>query len=146
MAVRMRGNHMRAVALDIGEVRIGIAASDVTGTIASPVCVLPAAEVVGGARTWRRVLEDYEPEVLVCGLPMTLAGEEGPQAKKIRSIAQQIACSCGVPLEFADERLSSAEAKRILRTQGLSERRMRGKVDMVAASLFLQTWIDARKD
>lgn len=136
---------MRAVALDIGDARIGVAASDVSGAIASPVCVLPYAEVVSGSRTWRRVLEDYEPEVLVCGLPKTMAGEEGPQAQKIRTIAEQIAAACGIPLEFADERLSSAEAKRILRSQGLSEKRMRGKIDMVAASLFLQTWLDTHR-
>lgn len=133
---------MRVVALDIGEVRIGIAASDATGTIASPVCVLPAAEVQANARTWRRVLEDYEPELLVCGLPKTMAGEEGPQAHRITNVAKKISDSCGIPLEFVDERLSSAEAKRILRCQGLNEKRMRGKVDMVAASLFLQTWLD----
>ena len=137
---------MRAVALDIGEVRIGIAASDVSGTVASPVCVLPASEVVGNARTWRRVLEDYEPEVLVCGLPKTMAGEEGPQALRIRDVANRVQSSCGIPLDFVDERLSSAEAKRILRMQGLTEKRMCGKVDMVAASLFLQTWLDARKN
>ena len=51
----------------------------------------------------------------------------------------------GLPLEFEDERLSSVEAKRILREQGLSEKSMRGKVDMVAASLFLQAWLDARQ-
>lgn len=135
---------MRAVALDIGEVRCGIAATDASGTLASPVCVLPAREVLEGAPSWRRVLEDHEPEVLVCGLPRTLAGEEGPQAARVREQAERIATACGLPLEFEDERLSSAEAKRILREQGLSERAMRGKVDMVAASLFLQAWLDAR--
>ena len=137
---------MRAVALDIGKVRIGIAASDVSGTIASPVCVLPANEVLGGSRTWRRVLEDYEPDILVCGLPRTLGGDEGPQAQEIRAKAQQIAAGCGIPLDFVDERYSSAEAKNILHREGLSEKRMRGKIDMVAASLFLQTWLDARKN
>lgn len=137
---------MRALALDIGEVRVGIASSDVSGTVASPVVVLPAQEVLSGARTWRRVLEDYEPDVLVCGLPSTMGGEEGPQAARVRQVAEKISSSCGVPLEFADERLSSVEAKRILRAQGLSEKRMRGKVDMVAASLFLQAWLDAHKD
>ena len=137
---------MRAIALDIGQVRVGVAASDATGTVASPVIVLPAQEVLDGARTWRRVLEDYDPDVLVCGLPCTMGGEEGPQAQRVRQIAENISSSCGVPLEFEDERLSSVEAKRILKAQGLSERRMRGKVDMVAASLFLQTWLDAHKD
>ncbi len=134
---------MRVLALDIGEVRVGVAVSDPAGRVASPVCVLPAAEVLAGARTFRRVLDDWEPELLVCGRPMTMAGEEGPQAERVMAQARRIADDCGLSLEFADERLSSSEAKRILREQGLSERSMRGKVDMVAASLFLQAWLDA---
>ena len=136
---------MRVLALDIGEKRTGVAVSDPTGRVASPVCVLPSAEVLAHAASFRRVLEDWEPEVLLAGRPMTLAGEDGPQAGRIKSQAESIAVRCGLPLEFADERLSSAEAKRILREQGLSERSMRGKVDMVAASLFLQSWLDARQ-
>lgn len=135
---------MRVLALDIGEVRVGVAVSDPAGRVASPVCVLPAQEVLAHAVTFRRVLEDWEPELLVCGRPMTLAGEEGPQAARVREQAERVAAACGLPLEFEDERLSSAEAKRILREQGLSEHAMRGKVDMVAASLFLQAWLDAR--
>ena len=123
---------------------MGVAVSDASGRVASPVKVLPAAEVLGHARTFRRILEDYEPDVLVCGRPQTLAGEDGPQAEWLMGQARQIAADCGLPLEFADERLSSAEAKRILREEGLRERDMRGKVDMVAASLFLQAWLDAR--
>ena len=135
---------MRVLALDIGEVRVGVAVSDPAGRVASPVCVLPAQEVLAHAVTCRRVLEDWDPELLVCGRPMTLAGEEGPQAARVREQAERVAAACGLPLEFEDERLSSAEAKRILREQGFSERAMRGKVDMVAASLFLQAWLDAR--
>jgi putative Holliday junction resolvase len=137
---------MRALALDIGEVRIGIAASDASGTIASPVKVLPAQEVLSCARSFRRILEDYEPEVLVCGRPMTLAGQDGPQAERVMAQARKIAESCGLPLEFVDERLSSQEAKRILRAEGLNEKSMRGLVDMVAASLFLQAWLDAHRE
>lgn len=136
---------MRALALDIGEVRIGIAASDASGTIAVPVKVLPAVEVLGGARSFRYVLEDYEPDVLVCGRPKTLSGEDGPQAERVMAQARQIAEACGLPLEFEDERLSSQEAKRILREEGYNEKSMRGRVDMVAASLFLQTWLDAQR-
>lgn len=135
---------MIALALDIGEARVGIAVSDATGTLAMPVKVLPAQEVLGNARSFRYIIEDYEPDVLVCGRPETLAGEDGPQALRVIEAAEKIALATGLPLEFIDERLSSREAKRILREQGLSEREMRGKVDSVAASLFLQTWLDAR--
>lgn len=136
---------MRIMALDIGEVRVGVAVSDPDERVASPVCVLPAAEVLAGAKSFRRVLEDWEPELLVCGLPRTLAGEEGPQALRIREQAQAVAAAAQLPLEFADERLSSREAKRSLHEAGLTEREMRGKVDMIAASLFLQAWLDARR-
>lgn len=135
---------MRALALDIGERRVGVAVSDPSGRVASPVCVLDAADVLGLRAPFRRVLADWEPELLVCGLPLTLAGERGPQAERLARQAAQVAEGAHLPLELADERLSSAEAKRVLRAQGLSERAMRGKVDMVAASLFLQAWLDAR--
>ena len=134
-----------ALALDIGEVRVGIAVSDASGSVAMPVKVLPAQEVLSCARTFRLLIEDSEPDVLVCGLPQTLAGEEGPQAARIRAAAERISRVTSLPVAFTDERLSSREAKRILREQGLTERSMRGKVDMVAASLFLQTWLDEQR-
>ena len=136
---------MVALALDIGGTRTGIAVSDRTGRVAMPLKVLPACEVEGMARSFRMILEDHEPDVLVCGLPQTMAGEEGPQAVRIREVAGRIASSAGLPLEFIDERLSSSEAKRVLREQGLSEKQMRGKVDMISASLFLQAWLDSQR-
>lgn len=135
---------MRVLALDIGQTRVGIAVSDPGERVASPVCVLPAEEVLTCAKSFRRVLEDWEPELLLCGLPYTLAGGEGPQAERIRNVARCISTACGLPVEFTDERLSSKEAKRSLREKGMTEKAMRGKIDMIAASLFLQAWLDAR--
>lgn len=137
---------MIALALDIGGARTGIAVSDRTGSVAMPLKVLPAAEVEQVSRSFRYILEDHEPDVIVCGLPQTMAGEEGAQAERIRGIAAAIGKATGLPVEFVDERLSSREAKRILREQGLNEKQMRGKVDMISASLFLQVWLDARKE
>ena len=137
---------MRALALDIGDARIGIAASDLSGTLASPVKVLPAQEVLSCARSFRYIVEDYEPDVLVCGRPKTLSGEDGPQAQKVMEQGRKIGETLGRPGEFVDERLSSQEAKRILREEGYSEKSMRGRVDMIAASLFLQAWLDAHKE
>lgn len=137
---------MRIMALDIGEVRVGIAVSDPGERVASPVAVLPYAEVLSCAKPFQRLLEDWEPELLLCGLPYTMAGAEGPQAARIRAAAKAISEACGVPHEFADERLSSQEAKRSLREKGMTEKAMRGKIDMIAASLFLQAWLDARRE
>lgn len=136
---------MVALALDIGGTRTGIAVSDRTGRVAMPLKVLPASEVENMARTFRMIIEDHEPDVLVCGLPQTMAGEEGPQAEHICAIAERVSRACDLPLEFIDERLSSSEAKRVLREQGLSEKQMRGKVDMISASLFLQAWLDSQR-
>ena len=122
---------MVALALDIGETRIGIAVSSRDGKMAMPVKVLPAAEVTGMAKTFRYLVEDYEP---------------GPQDERVAAVAQKIADELDLPLEFEDERLSSQEAKRILREQGLNEKQMRGKIDMIAASLFLQTWLDRKNE
>ena len=66
---------------------------------------------------------------------------DSPQAARVREVAGRISRVTGLPVEFIDERLSSTEAKRILREQGLSEKQMRGKVDMISASLFLQAWL-----
>ncbi len=137
---------MRVMALDIGETRIGIAISDPAARVATPVCVLPASEVEHGSKPWRRVLQDWEPEALVCGLPRSLDGSEGPQAHRVREVAQAVSEAADLPLYFTDERLSSVEAKRILREKGCSEREMRGKVDMIAASIFLQAWLDLRRN
>lgn len=135
---------MRIMALDIGKVRCGIAISDPAERVASPLCVLPTKEVQSNAPSFRRICQDWEPEMVVSGLPLTMKGEMGPQAKQIKQIAQDIARRLNLPLEFSDERLSSSEAKRILREKGYSEREMRGKVDMIAASVFLQSWLDSR--
>ena len=136
---------MRVLCLDMGEVRTGVAVSDAQGRVATPVCVLPSTELKGAGPQFRRLIEDWEPELLVCGLPLTMAGERGPQAERIVAEAEKLAQLCALPLEFADERLSSSEAKRILHEQGLTERAMRGKIDMIAASLTLQSWLDARQ-
>ncbi|MEG0844772.1 MAG: Holliday junction resolvase RuvX [Eggerthellaceae bacterium] len=135
---------MRILALDIGDARIGCAISDPREKVATPLCVLPAADVMGHAASFRRVLQDWEPDLLLAGLPYTMAAAQGPQAARVKEKAARIAAACELPLEFTDERLSSQEAKRSLREKGFSEREMRGKIDMIAASLFLQAWLDAR--
>ena len=133
------------MALDIGRKRTGIAVSDDGGCVACPVKVLPSQEVASCARTFRTVLEDYEPELLVVGIPVSLDGWENDHAEWVRNQAAGISSKTGIPVDFQDERLSSAEAKRIMREQGLSEKDMRGKLDMIAASIFLQTYLDGMR-
>ena len=133
---------MRVLALDIGERRVGVAFADTAHGVSVPLVVLPANEVETRAPSFRRIVEDHEPDLLLAGRPLTMAGEEGPQARRVEAFAEKLAAACGLPLEFTDERLSSTQAKQILREQGMSEKQMRGKIDCVAASLFLQAWLD----
>ncbi len=135
---------MRVIGLDIGEKRIGVAFCDTRTSVSVPLKVISAHEVFDNSRTWRMLLEDNDPELLVCGLPKSLNGTQGRQAARIRSAAERIAQAAQLPLEFFDERLSSSEAKRYLREQGLSEREMRGKLDSVAASLILESWLSSQ--
>lgn len=135
---------MRALGLDIGEKRIGVAVSDPSGTIASPLKVLDADAVLADDREIARLVAEYEIATVVVGLPLSLDGTEGPQAVRIRRAAARLAGFVDVPFEFVDERLSSAEASRAMGAAGASERGKRGSLDMVAASLLLQTYLDAR--
>lgn len=131
------------MALDLGEKRTGVAVSDPGRTIAHPLSVLPTHEILCNAPSFRRLLEDHAVELLVIGLPVSLDGTEHAQAARIRKQARRLKESCGIPIEFADERLSSAEAKKVLRQMGYSEKDMRGKTDKIAAGILLQTWLDS---
>jgi len=136
---------VRALGLDIGSVRVGVAVSDPAGSVASPLAVLDARELAGNIQPLARIAEDYDAEVLVVGLPLTLGGDEGPQATSVRQIATDLAGRLGLPLAFVDERNSSAEARRAMRAAGLSEREQRGQLDKVAAAIMLQAWLDAER-
>ncbi len=136
---------MRVLALDIGAVRTGIAISDPEERVATPLAEFSTPELLNKNQRFMRLLEDWEPELLLCGLPYTLAGEEGKQAASIREKAELLGSLYGLPVAFTDERLSSQEAKRSLREKGLDEKAMRGKIDMIAASIFLQAWLDRRQ-
>ena len=137
---------MRVLALDIGEKRVGVAVSSDDASMAFPLCVLASNEVFPPSSKFKRTIEDYEVDLLLCGLPLTMAGEEGPQAKRIRAQAEELARTLNLPLEFADERLSSSEAKEALYAQGLDAKKQRGKIDMIAASLFLRAWLESREN
>lgn len=133
------------MALDLGERRVGIAVSDPSGRVALPHGCVDAAEVRRYGPAFRELIAELEPDLLLCGLPLTLGGEEGPQAHRVRSLAGTIARNSGLPLEFFDERLSSEEAARRVGETGASTARGTGRVDAVAATLFLQAYLDGRR-
>jgi putative Holliday junction resolvase len=134
---------VKVLGLDIGEKRVGIAVGDTDSKIAFPISTISAQDVLTGGPPFRRVIEDHEPKLLVIGLPLSLDGKENQQAKSVRALAERVAEQTGLPVVFQDERLSSAEARRVLQEAGCTEREMRGKIDMIAASLVLRAYLEA---
>jgi len=123
-----------------------VAVSDPSGAVATPVSVLDGRTLDADLRPLTRLIDDYEIETIVVGLPLTLAGEEGPQARAVRERAGRWSTSLGVPLVFWDERLTTSQARRSLSEAGLDERASRKAVDMVAAALILQGYLESRRD
>jgi len=134
---------VRALALDLGSKRIGIALS--SGTLATPYEVLPRS---GDRRTdHRRIAEhvaETEAELLVVGLPLSLDGSVGPAAQRVLDEVVELTAAVGVPVETWDERLSTVTAERSLLDQQLRAPARRQVVDKVAAAVILQSWLDAR--
>jgi putative Holliday junction resolvase len=136
---------MRVLGLDIGERRIGVAVSDPSGRVATPLRVLDARELARDASPLGRLVEDYGVGGIVVGLPLTMSGEEGPQAAAVKVTVRRLVEPIGVPVFYHDERLSSAQAERAMAEAGADARARRGSVDMVAAALFLQSYLDASR-
>jgi putative Holliday junction resolvase len=131
--------------LDIGERRVGVAISDPDARVATPHDIIDAKSVED-ASTLARMIDDWEIGLVVIGLPNSLDGTEGPQAVRVRVCGDTLASRLPVPVVYQDERMSSAEAKRRMAESGLSEKEQRGRVDMVAAALILQSYLDAHGD
>jgi len=134
---------VRALALDLGSKRIGIALS--SGTLATPYEVLPRS---GDRRTDHRRIGEHvaetEAELLVVGLPLSLDGSVGPAAQRVLDEVDELTATVGVPVETWDERLSTVTAERSLLDQQLRAPARRQVVDKVAAAVILQSWLDAR--
>ena len=125
---------------------MGVAVSDPSGSVATPLVVLDAKKVLGDGGEVRRLVEDYEAELIVIGLPLSMDGSEGPQAASVRAVGVRLARFLPIPVVYHDERLSSSQARRSMSAAGVSDKAKRGSIDMVAASLFLQSFLDGRRN
>lgn len=137
---------MRALGIDLGSRRIGLALSDRSGTIASPHSVLQrGSSHRHDHQEIRRLVAAEEVEVVVIGLPIGLDGTEGPAALAARAEAAEIGTVIDVPVELFDERLTTVAADRILREGDLGASERRRVVDKVAAAVMLQSWLESRR-
>jgi putative Holliday junction resolvase len=131
--------------IDFGMKRIGLAVSDPTGTVATP---LETLQRRAGKRPPLAKMEalgrELSVEHLVVGLPLDLRGEETDWCAEVRSVGERLAERLGVPVAFVDERMTSVRAERAVRSVGLpkGERERKERIDAAAAQLILQAWLD----
>lgn len=136
---------MRALGLDLGSKRVGVAVSDRSGTIATPLTVLQRS---GSRRrdheAITRLVADEEAELVVVGLPLNMNGSKGPAAAAAETEARALATVVGVPVVTFDERRSTVTADRVLIDAGRRAPDRRKVVDKVAAAVILQHWLDTQ--
>ncbi len=137
----------RVLALDLGSRRIGVAASDPTRTLASPVRVVERASLRSGGvakdhDALRSIADEYEVELVVVGLPMSLNGRENEAARVVRDELDALTLALGRPIELCDERFTTVTAHRQLAGRGVKAKDRRSVVDMEAATVLLQHFLD----
>ncbi len=138
---------MRALGIDYGLKRIGLALSDPTGTIASPLeTLVRRADKRPPITKLETIARERDVEHLVVGLPLGLDGNETAWCGEVRSLGQRLAARLSLEVSFVDERMTSVRAERAVRASGLPKRKREDKrrIDAAAAQLILQAWLDQR--
>ncbi len=138
------GPRPRVLGLDVGSRRIGLAISDPLGITAQGLDTIQRQNKRVDFEQLERVLRQYEVAEIVIGLPLRMSGAEGTQAERMQAFAEAIRRRFQLPVHLWDERLTSAQANRLLRETDMSIERRGAVVDQMAAVLILQSWMDAR--
>ena len=134
-----------ALGLDVGSKRIGVAGCDGTGLIASGITTIERTSFDRDVAQLREIVEQREVQVLVVGLPYSMDGTLGLQARKVKKLAARLAKALQLPVEYVDERLTSFEAEEQLKAEQRSPSRNKSLIDRKAAAIILQEWLDARR-
>ena len=141
----MEGGVLRLLGLDVGERRIGVAVSDPTGTITSPLTAIQRAGLEDDLKAVTDLAEKHEAVAIVVGLPISLNGRMGPQARRIQEFTRSLSQESPVPVHSQDERFSTVEAERLLREAGRAPSREKALRDSAAASVILQAYLDTKR-
>jgi putative Holliday junction resolvase len=140
----LAGRPPRILGLDVGSRRIGLAISDPLGITAQGLETLHRQNKRFDFSQLEQVIREHRVAEIVIGLPLRMTGGEGVQAEKMQAFAEQVRRRFRLPVHLWDERLSSAQANRLLRETDMSIKRRGEVVDQMAAVLILQSWMDAR--
>tara|TARA_B100000029_G_scaffold154823_1_gene150138 strand:- start:15480 stop:15890 length:411 start_codon:yes stop_codon:yes gene_type:complete len=136
---------LRRLSLDIGNKRIGVAISDLTGLFAFPLTTILRKNSTHDIEKICELIEKEEIKELIIGLPLLLSGDEGSQAKLVKSFANLLYEKINIPLHYIDERYSSVQAEDKLINAGISPSKNRIKIDAAAAAIILQSYLDKIK-
>ena len=136
---------MRVMALDMGEKTIGVAVSDSTMLIAQGVEIIKRKSLEKDLARLKELLQEYEVEEVVVGLPLNMNGSEGPEAQKARNFGEKIKARLKVPVIFWDERLTTMAAERTLLDADLSRAKRKKVIDKMAAVFILQNYLDRKR-
>lgn len=134
----------RALALDLGEKRIGVAASDTTQTIAKSLLVLKRKSRREDYERLAQIIADQQAVLLVVGLPIPLNGVEGEKAAWVRDYTAELQQHIAIPVAFWDEAMTTVQAYDSLRQRGKHAKQVKGQIDAVAAAFILQSYLDAQ--
>jgi len=134
---------MRILGLDVGDVLIGVAVSDPSGTIAQGLISITRADLKEDVEAVRRLINQYEVGEIVVGLPKMMDGEIGIQAQKVLSFVESLQAEVEIPVVLWDERLTTVAANKLLIEADMSRRKRKKVVDKVAATLILQGYLDS---
>ena len=134
---------MKVLALDVGDRRTGVALSDAVGMIAIPLTTIQASDEDELATVVMALIEEHGAGEVVVGMPLTLAGERGSQAKRTGHFVRHLRSQIDVPIKTVDERLSTVEATRRIREAGGRRKRAREGIDAAAAAVVLQAYLDS---
>ena len=130
------------LALDVGDRRIGVAACDPTGTLASPVTTIERSHEASDIEAVLGLASERGASEIVVGMPLSMSGARGPQARKVEAFTRALASAASFPVNVIDERLSSAQAERLMRESGRKPSVNRALVDATAATVILQAYLD----
>lgn len=135
---------MRTLAIDHGTVRIGLAVSDELGIIAQPLEFVPAEPLDKFFARLKLIIQEKEVGLLLVGMPRNMDGSYGPAAAKVKEFIEQLRAEVAVPVKTWDERLTSAQANRMLIQADVRREQRKQKVDKTAAAILLQSYLDSQ--
>lgn len=140
----MAASRVSALGLDIGRKRVGVAGCDGMGLIATGLTTIQRRSFAHLVEALQELVNERQVQLLVIGMPYSMDGTVGHQARQIQKVAERLSQALNLPVEYVDERLTSYEAEQLLQAERRSPSQHKALIDRKAAAIILQQWLDQR--